>query len=163
MNQGIDSIVIGSRTCLAVYMSFKTTNGDPQCANKARKDSFPECIGWHPASRVANTFGHITILQQLSFGLPATKLCCLGLRHGNPNTGAFPVVCRITPMVMRRPHPSRPINRCGRPGRHKLQQANQQHVLTLQTCKRARITYFPWGLTLSIKIHNKKNPHILCA
>ena len=101
----------GSRTCLAVCMLYKTTNGDPRCANRARKDSFTECIGWHPASRVANTFGHITTLQQLSFGLPATKLCRLGLRHGDPNTGAFPVVGRITPMVMCWPHPSRPINR----------------------------------------------------
>ena len=136
-------------------MSCKTTSGDPQCANKARKDSFPECIGWHPASRVANTFGHITTIQQISFGLPATKLCRLGLRHGDPNTDALPVVNRITPMVMCRPHPSRPIKRCGRPSRQQLQKANQQHVLAIPTRERARITYFPLGTDPVNQTHNK--------
>ena len=70
-----------------------------------------------------------TLHQQHSFDLPATNQRCLGLRHGDPSTGALPVFDQITPMVMCRPHPSRPNYsvRAARP--LQLYKANQQHVL----------------------------------
>ena len=52
----------------------------------------------------------------------------------------------------------------GGPSVINFKEANQQHALALLTrSQRARITYFPCGLILTIETHNKSNPHVLCT